>query len=101
LFLVIRAHDYRYSLSLEAARVLLDYFPPPRLRVVVNGTIQYKSVPCNIVENADRDLRAGDEVAVVDRNDLLIGVGRLRLSPLEILEPSCVGEAVRLRKKLE
>ncbi len=99
LLLVLRAKDYRYTLSLEAAKLLLEALPMPRLRAVVGGSIEYKSVPCRLVERIDTSLYAGDEVIVVDRSDSLIGVGRLRLSPVEIMENGCVGEAVRLRKK--
>ena len=101
LFLVLRAKDYRYSLSIPAARILLENYRSPRLRVIIDGSLEYKTVPCRLVQEVDGSLRAGDEVIVVDTSDRLIGVGRLRVSPREVLEDSCVGEAVRLRKKAE
>ncbi len=100
LLATLRAGDYLYSLSLEGARRLLACFPRPRLRIVVDASrVLHKSVPSSAVIEVDEVLRAGDEAIVVDESDSLIGVGRLRLSPLEI-KAGVVGEAVRLRKKV-
>ena len=97
LLAVLRAHDYLFSLSINGARRLLG-MPFPRLRVVVfSSTLGSKSIPCSMVVEVDDGLRAGDEVIVVDRDDNLLGVGRLRLSPWEI-RAGCWGEAVRVRK---
>jgi uncharacterized protein with predicted RNA binding PUA domain len=102
LYLVLRANDYLFTLSLTAAQRLKQCFPPPRLRVVVDSAkLAKKSVPCNAVVDVDSSLRPGDEVIVVDQNDGLVGVGRLRL-PVDIIRaPNCRGEAVRLRKRVE
>ncbi len=98
LLAVLRAHDYLYSLSLAGARRLLA-LPPPRLRVVVRDAdiVARKSLGCNDIVSVDAALRAGDEVIIVDEEDNLLGVGRLRLSPEEI-SAGCWGEAVRVRK---
>jgi len=98
---VLRAHDYFFSLSLLGARLLLGAFEAPRLRAVVGrGWVErgVKSVRCRDVVDVDPGLYAGDEVIVVDEEDGLVGVGRLRLAPSEIREPFCEGEAIRLRK---
>ncbi|MET1101248.1 MAG: PUA domain-containing protein [Pyrodictiaceae archaeon] len=101
LFLVLRAHDYRFSLTIPAARMLLKAFRKPRLRAVIEPSMSpYKSVPCRAVLELDHRLEPGDEVIVVDSKDSIIGVGRLRLSPREILEPWCRGEAIRIRHKV-
>lgn len=98
LLAVLRAHDYFYSLSLKGARRLLA-LPFPRLRAVVkSGVVVGKSVSCRAVSMIDSELYAGEEVIVVDRELRLLGVGRLRLAPEEIMEPTCHGEAIRLRK---
>ncbi len=100
LLATLRASDYFYSLSLEGARRLLSCFERPRLRVIVDPSrVRHKSIPSSAVLNVDDALRAGDEAIVVDGSDSLIGVGRLRLSPLEI-KAGVAGEAVRLRKKV-
>jgi archaeosine-15-forming tRNA-guanine transglycosylase len=99
LLAVLRAHDYFFSLSLLGAKRLLSAFEKPRLRVVVGvERLESKSVPCRLVRDVDESLYAGEEVIVVNQSDMLLGVGRLRLSPVEIREDFCWGEAVRLRK---
>ncbi len=101
LYLVLRANDYMYTLSLDAARRLLSCFEPPRLRVIADPSkLLRKSVPCHAVVGIDESLRPGDEVVVVGEGDELIGVGRLRLPVSVISSPGCRGEAVRLRKRV-
>ena len=98
LLAVLRAHDYFFSLSPLGAKRLMSVFKPPRLRAIVSSPPRSKSVPCKIIIDVDDNLYAGEEVILVDNEDNLLGVGRLRLSPTEIREDFCVGEAVRLRK---
>ncbi|BES82550.1 PUA domain-containing protein [Pyrodictium abyssi] len=103
LLAVIRAHDYLFSLSVNGALRLLK-LPEPRLRawIATNGAEELrKSIPCWMVKRLDPELLAGDEVIVLNENGLLIGVGRLRLAPEEILEEGCWGEAIRIRKFAE
>jgi len=96
---VLRAHDYFFSLSLRGAARLLRVFPYPRLRVIVSmERLDSKSLSCRHIKDVDESLFAGEEVIVVNERDELLGVGRLRLSPAEIREDFCWGEAVRLRK---
>ncbi|KSW11353.1 RNA modification enzyme MiaB [Pyrodictium occultum] len=103
LLAVLRAHDYLFSLSPRGARRLLS-LPEPRLRAWVSpdamGELR-KSIPCRAVRRLDTSLLAGDEVIVLDERGVLLGVGRLRLSPEEILEEECWGEAIRVRKFAE
>ncbi|ABM80335.1 PUA domain-containing protein [Hyperthermus butylicus] len=101
LLAVLRAHDYLYSLSLLGAKRLLA-LPEPRLRARLRvETPPSKSINCRIIETIDHDLRPGDEVIVLNSSGELVGVGRLRLSPTEILENECWGEAIRLRKTVK
>ncbi len=104
LLAVLRAHDYMYSLSLHGAQRLLKGFKPPRLRAIVKTSsldviLRRKSVYASDIVEVDEELRVGDEVVVVNEEDKLVGVGRLRLSPVEI-SCGCRGEAIRLRKVL-
>lgn len=100
LIATLRAHDYMYSLNILGASKLLTCFEKPLLRVIVDREkLLTKSIPAVAVIELDERLRAGDEVIVVDTEDNLIGVGRLRLSPLEI-KARVYGEAVRLRKRV-
>ena len=98
LIAVLRAHDYYYSLSLLGANRLRRGFPSPRLRVVVKTLHEkMKTIFTHDIIDVDINLRAGDEVVIVDAEDRLLGVGRLRLSPTDILS-KVSGEAVRVRK---
>ncbi len=101
LITVLRANDYYYTLSILGAIRLLNCFPPPRLRVIINCSKPYcleaKSLNKDCIIDVDERLRPGDEVIIVDKHDVIIGVGRLKLSPLEI-KNGCNGEAVRVRR---
>lgn len=101
LIATLRANDYLYSLNILGAEKLKKCFNPPLLRAVVDMSKvkAAKSIPSIAVLEVDDRLRAGDEVIVVDAKDNLIGVGRLRLSPLEI-KARVYGEAIRLRKRV-
>ncbi len=95
---VLRAHDYLFSLSLMGALRLLK-LPEPRLRAWVKD-LAGKSITCKEVIRIDESLRPGDEVIILSENSRLLGVGRLRLAPIEIAE-RCESEAIRVRKKIE
>ena len=101
LIATIRANDYLYSLNILGAEKLKKCFRPPLLRAVIDTSRvrAAKSIPSVAVIEVDDRLRAGDEIIVVDSMDKLIGVGRLRLSPLEI-KARVYGEAIRLRKRV-
>ncbi len=102
LIATLRAHDYLYSLNILGALKLLKCFEKPALRAVVDPqrVEKAKSIPSHAILEIDERLRAGDEVIVVDAEDNLLGVGRLRLSPLEI-KARVYGEAIRLRKRVK
>ncbi len=97
------AATYTLNLKLYAARRIKELLPFPRLRVVV-----VNEVAEDVVENEstvfarhvlmiDEELRAGDEVLVVDESDRLLCVGRLVLSPAEVLH-FIRGAAVKVRE---
>jgi len=99
----VLASTYTFNLKLLAARVIHELIPPPRLRVTVvneiaEDLITYGSSAFarHIIE-VDHDLRAGSETLVVDENDNLLCVGRLILSPDEIIH-FITGPAVKLRE---
>ncbi|MEM4435221.1 MAG: PUA domain-containing protein, partial [Sulfolobales archaeon] len=74
----------------------------PRLRCVVVSDVvkdlveRGSSVFSRHIMYLDEELRAGDEVLVVDESDKLLCTGTLKLSPLEVLE-FIRGSAVRIR----
>jgi archaeosine-15-forming tRNA-guanine transglycosylase len=103
LLAVLRAHDYLFSLSVKGAQRLLK-LEEPRLRAklrVPGDELKTKSINCRLVAEVDPELLPGDEVIVIGSDGRLIGVGRLRLSPGEVSEPKCWGEAIRLRHRAE
>ena len=103
LYLVLRANDYFYTLSLQAAKRLLECTEPPRHRVVLREGVRLsvKSIECSAISLIDPGLRPGDEVVILSPGGGLIGVGRLRLPVDLVVSPGCRGEAVRVRKRVE
>lgn len=98
----IRASDGRFIPTIEGARFLLRLIPPPKLRVVVGEDAKIfvakgRTLFCKHVVNADAEIRAGDEVFVVDLDDELVAVGRAVLSGEEICQKK-VGRAVKIRR---
>ncbi|HDI74556.1 MAG TPA: pseudouridine synthase [Thermoprotei archaeon] len=104
LIAVLRASDFMLLFSIKGAQLVKEAVPPPALRVVVRNDVarfiaEGKSVFAKHVVDVDKNLRAGDEVLVVDEDDNLLAVGRLVLSPLEIFSYKW-GLAVRVRKSI-
>ena len=97
----IRARDGRIVLTMAGAQRLHQLCPFPRLRVVVTDEVtpfisEGRSVFAKHVEKVDSQLRAGDEVLVVNEKDELLAVGKAHLSPQEMLDLSR-GIAVKTR----
>jgi uncharacterized protein with predicted RNA binding PUA domain len=96
----IRASTYTFNLSLYGASIL--HKVTKKLRVVIasevaEDVVKGSSVFSRHVMSVDEDLRAGDEVLVVDECDNLLCVGRLFLSPYEVMFFTR-GVAVKLRE---
>lgn len=97
----VRASDHFIIPKIPLAEKLHKFFKYPKLRVVIDQEAlpfvsEGKSVFAKFVREIDMDLRAGDEVLVVDENDNLIRTGTLILSPQECLDFER-GIAVRVR----
>ncbi|MEM0373417.1 MAG: PUA domain-containing protein [Sulfolobaceae archaeon] len=91
LYLILRAQDYLFSLTLLSANGIKKCSNKPKYRVIIiDEAKEYISKGYNVfakhVIEVDRNLRPGDEVIVVDKNDELIGFGRLKISGEELLE---------------
>ncbi len=100
----MRAADGLFTLKLAGAHRLHAAFSAPLLRVsVCDDAVPFvregKSVFAKFVRSCDPDLRPGDECLIVDERDVLLGVGRLLLSPDEAAAFS-VGVAVKPRETL-
>lgn len=97
------ASTYTFNLKMHAAKIIHKHVPPPKLRAVVvnevaDDVVEKKStVFARHIITIDDELRAGDEVLVVDESDRLLCVGRLLLSPEEVLH-FIRGPAVKLRE---
>ncbi|MHC1627380.1 MAG: PUA domain-containing protein [Candidatus Nezhaarchaeales archaeon] len=102
LLATIRWNDGFMTLTVEGAKLLLKRFDPPKLRVVVTDEAaefvkKGRSVFAKHVVDADPEIRSGDEVIVVDKNDNLLAVGKAVLSSLEMLAFNS-GVAVKVRR---
>lgn len=97
------AQTHTLNIRLSLARKLHKLVPPPRLRLVVVNEIvpdlleARSSVFSKHVLSVDEELRAGDEALVVSEDDELLCVGKLLLSPDEILQ-LLTGPALKIRE---
>ncbi|MDP2766766.1 MAG: pseudouridine synthase [Candidatus Methanoperedens sp.] len=101
----VRARDGMLTLSIMGARRLHAFIEYPGHRVVVNSdaapfVAKGKTAFARHVVAVDPDIRAGEEVLVVDENDNLLATGKAVLSPLEMLSFK-KGIAVDVRNGIE
>ncbi|MGZ4933658.1 MAG: PUA domain-containing protein [Halobacteriota archaeon] len=97
----LRSYDGLFTLSELGARRLHAHTSSPRLRVVMNRDAAPfveagKTAFARHVMAVDPELRANDEVLLVDENDVLLATGSALLSPAEMLAFTR-GTAVRVR----
>ncbi|RLE64724.1 MAG: pseudouridine synthase [Thermoprotei archaeon] len=102
LVFTLRATDGYLIPTLAGGELIKRLIPPPFLRIVIDPVAvdfvaRGRSVFPKYVRSIDQNLRAGDEVIVVDDNDNLVAIGRLLVSPIEISSLSR-GVVVRVRK---
>ena len=98
----MKAESGWFTLSIEGAERLKKAFPYPKLRVVVMNDVQEfiksgKNVFARHVVEADSEIRANDEVIVVNEGDEILATGKAVLSAFEMLESSR-GVAVSVRQ---
>ncbi len=87
----LKADTGLFTLSIEGARRLHEFFDYPRLRVVVLKEVsdfiaKGRNVFAKHVVDVDEGIRANDEVLVVDEDDNLLATGKAVLSAKEMLE---------------
>lgn len=85
----IRARDGRLTLSMEGGRRLHARLPSPRWWVVVSGDVAEEvagggNAFARHVLRCDPEIRALDEVLVVDPEDRILAVGQARLGSAEM-----------------
>ncbi|WP_338742073.1 PUA domain-containing protein [Haloplanus salilacus] len=93
--------DGRFTLGIEGGRRLIGTLDAPRARVVVGSESDPfvrdgKNAFAKFVRAVDDDVRPSDEVAVVDREGDLLGVGRAELSA-DAMRDFGTGMAVKVR----
>ncbi len=98
----MKAESGWFTLSIEGARRLHSYFPYPKLRVVIMNDVSEfiakgKNAFAKHVVDVDENIRANDEVILVDEDDNLLATGKAILSAREMLEMQ-KGVAVSVRQ---
>lgn len=98
----LRASDGIFVLSMEGARRLHSYLQYPKNRVVVNVDSEPfaregKSIFAKFVIDCDINIKANEEVLIVNENDELLAFGKSILNGHEIMDFN-TGQAVKTRK---
>ncbi len=91
-----------FALGYSGAKYLLEKFPPPTFRIVIQDDVggfisEGRNVFAKHVVDIDLDLLPEDEVIIVDTKDRLLALGRLVLPPIEVKKFNW-GVAVKTRK---
>jgi len=102
LLLILRPTNGFFTLTLFSARKIINKTIAPKLRVVVLNDISEfikngRNVFCKHVVDIDDQLRPLDEVIVVNQDEELLGIGKLKV-PASYALPFSIGVAVNLRK---
>ncbi|HDD64326.1 MAG: pseudouridine synthase [Thermoprotei archaeon] len=98
----VRASDGFIVLNIEGAKILHKLLPFPCRRVIVRKDVadiiaEGRNVFAKHVVNVDPEIRAGEEVLVVDEEDRLLAIGRAVLAAQEMLSFKR-GIAVKVRR---
>ncbi|HIP63250.1 MAG TPA: pseudouridine synthase [Archaeoglobus profundus] len=101
----LKADSGWFTLSIEGARRLHKAFEYPKLRVVVMKEVgkfiaEGRNVFAKHVVDVDPEIRANDEVLVVDEDDNLLATGKAILCAKEMLEFKR-GVAVSVRQSIK
>ena len=101
----VRASDNFLTLSMLGARRLHAFLPRARLRIVASDdAAPFVAKDGNLIAkhvlDVDREIRAGEEVLVVDSGDRLLATGTAVLAPEEMMQIKR-GLAVAARKGAE
>jgi len=102
LIATLRASDGVFVLGMEGARRLHNYLEYPKNRVVVDSeaepfALEGKSIFAKFVIDCDINIRANEEVLIVNQKDELLAFGKSLLNGHEIMAFE-VGQAVKTRK---
>lgn len=102
MLLSFRPNNGYLTLSFLAAKMILHKTAPPQLRAVVQNDISEfirkgRNVFCKHIKQIDENLRPMDEVIIVNEDDSLLAIGRLKL-PISYIKAFNYGIAIIVRK---
>ncbi len=102
LLLTLRPTNGFFTLTLFSATRIINNTPLTKLRVIVLNDISEfirkgRNVFCKHVVEIDENLRPMDEVIVVNQDDELLGIGKLKI-PVSYVKSFSSGIAVNIRK---
>ncbi|MFX0021675.1 MAG: PUA domain-containing protein [Candidatus Hermodarchaeota archaeon] len=102
LLLILRPTNGFFTLTPFSAKKIIKNTKAPKQRVIVLNEISEfikkgRNVFCKHVVDIDDDLRPLDEVIVVNQDDDLLGIGKLKV-PVSYINDFSVGIAVNVRK---
>ena len=102
LLLILRPTNGFFTLSFFSAKKIIENTLVPKLRVVVLSEISEfikkgRNVFCKHVVDIDNTLRPLDEVIVVNQDDELLAIGKLKV-PVPYIKDFSVGIAINIRK---
>ena len=105
LLLNLRPTNGFFTLSLFSAKKIIKSVPKPILRVIVQNEISEfikkgRNVFCKHIIDIDDNLRALDEVIVVNQKDELLAIGKL-VFPVPYLRSFKRGIAVNVRRGID
>lgn len=105
LLLNFRPTNGFFTLSLFSAKKIIRSVPKPKLRVIVQDEISEfikkgRNVFCKHIIDIDDNLRALDEVIVVNQKDELLAIGKL-MFPVPYLRSFKRGIAVNVRRGID
>jgi predicted RNA-binding protein (TIGR00451 family) len=105
LLLNFRPTNGFFTLSLFSAKKIIKSVPKPILRVIVQNEISEfikkgRNVFCKHILDIDDNLRALDEVIIVNQKDELLAIGKL-MFPVPYLRSFKRGIAVNVRRGID
>jgi len=102
LLFILRPTSGFFALTLFSAQKIIENILSPKLRAIVQNDISEfikkgRNVFCKHVIKIDENLRPNDEVIVVNENDELLGIGKLKL-PIDYILSFNKGVGIKIRK---
>ncbi len=102
ILLNLRPTNGFFTLSLFSADKIIKNIPPPKLRAIVMNEISEfirigRNVFCKHVIEIDDNLRASDEIIVVNQENEILAIGKLMI-PVPYVRSFKTGVAIKVRK---